>query len=164
MVFQLAVPVVPAANSAVAAPAPDYAAVRCVALAFDDGPTRYTPSVLKLLEAHHAVAAFFVIGPHALQRPAVVRRELHDGDVIGDHTVTHPHLTAVSSARIRSEVDGAARDMASVTRHRPTLLRPPFGDYDAQVSAVAGRAGPAVVMWSPDPQDSAREPDPGRLG
>nr|WP_079165551.1 polysaccharide deacetylase family protein [Streptomyces sp. NRRL S-31] len=58
VVFQLAVPVVPAANSAVAAPAPDSAAVRCVALTFDDGPTRYTPSVLKLLEAHHAVATF----------------------------------------------------------------------------------------------------------
>ncbi|MFF9607705.1 polysaccharide deacetylase family protein [Streptomyces sp. NPDC014684] len=125
-------------------------------MTFDDGPTQYTPSILRALEAHHAVATFFVIGPHALLRPAVVRREQRDGDAIGDHTVTHPHLTAVSSARILVELDGAARDIASVTGHRPRLLRPPFGAYNARVSSVAGRAGLAVVMWSLDPRDWKR--------
>ncbi|MFF8950706.1 polysaccharide deacetylase family protein [Streptomyces sp. NPDC014940] len=97
-------------------------------MAFNDGPTQYTPSILRALEAHHAVATFFVIGPHALLRPAVVRREQRDGDAIGDHTVTtHPHLPAVSSGRTLSELDGAARDIVSVTGHRPRLLRPPFG-------------------------------------
>lgn len=127
-----------------------------MALTFDDGPTQYTPAILRSLEAHHAVATFFVIGPHALLRPAVVRREQRDGDAIGDHTVTHPHLTAVSSARILSELDGAARDIASVTGHRPTLLRPPFGAYNLRVSTVARHAGLAVVMWSLDPRDWKR--------
>lgn len=132
---------------------PDCTVVRCVALTFDDGPTQYTPSILHLLEAHHAVATFFVIGPHALQRPAIVRREQHDGDAIGDHTVTHPHLTALSSARIRLELDGAANDVVSVVGRRPTLLRPPFGAYNTRVSRVAGQTGLAVIMWSLDPQD-----------
>lgn len=127
-----------------------------MALTFDDGPTQYTPAILRSLEAHHAVATFFVIGPHVLLRPGVVRREQRDGDAIGDHTVTHPHLTAVPSARILSELEGAARDIALVTGHRPTLLRPPFGAYDARVSAVARRAGLAVVMWSLDPRDWKR--------
>ncbi|MFJ8098689.1 polysaccharide deacetylase family protein [Streptomyces griseofuscus] len=124
-----------------------------MALTFDDGPTQYTPSILHLLEAHHAVATFFVIGPHALQRPAIVRREQRDGDAIGDHTFTHPHLTALSSARIRLELDGAANDIASVTGRRPTLLRPPFGAYNPRVSHVAGQTGLAVIMWSLDPRD-----------
>ncbi|MET9017805.1 polysaccharide deacetylase family protein [Streptomyces olivaceoviridis] len=90
-----------------------------MALTFDDGPTQYTPSILRLLEKHHATATFFVIGPHALQHPTTVLREQHDGDTIGDHTVTHPHLTAVSSARVRFELDRAAHGIASVTGHRP---------------------------------------------
>ncbi|CAM5346971.1 hypothetical protein SCANM63S_05054 [Streptomyces canarius] len=76
-----------------------------------------------------------------------------EGDAIGDHTVTHPHLTAVSSARVRFELDRAAHDIASVTGHRPTLLRPPFGAYDSRIRALAGQSGLAVVMWSLDPQD-----------
>ncbi|MGW5047501.1 polysaccharide deacetylase family protein [Streptomyces griseoluteus] len=147
---------VPTAAFAAAAPGRACAVARCVALTFDDGPTQYTPSILRSLEAHHAVATFFVIGPHALLRPATVRREQRGGDAIGDHTVTHPHLTALTSGRVLSELDGAARDIARVTGHRPTLLRPPFGAYNPRVTAVARREGLAVVMWSLDPRDWKR--------
>ncbi|MGW3463648.1 polysaccharide deacetylase family protein [Streptomyces olivaceoviridis] len=149
----LTLPGTPTAASAPADHAPDCFVLRCVALTFDDGPTQYTPSILRLLEKHHATATFFVIGPHALQHPTTVLREQRDGDAIGDHTVTHPHLTAVSSARVRFELDRAAHDIASVTGHRPTLLRPPFGAYDSRTRALAGQSGLAVVMWSLDPQD-----------
>lgn len=145
-----------APTAAPGAPAPDCAVARCVALTFDDGPTQYTASVLRLLEAHDAVATFFLIGPHALQRPMTVRREQRDGDAIGDHTVTHPHLVALSADGVRFELSGAAKDIASVTGRRPTLLRPPFGSYDSRVRAVAGQEGLAVVMWSLDPQDWKR--------
>lgn len=128
----------------------------CVALTFDDGPSGYTPAVLGALERQHAVATFFLIGPHALHLRADVLREDRDGDAIGDHTVTHPHLTLVPPARVRYELGTAARQIASVTGHRPTIFRPPFGAWNAKVRAAAAAAGLAVVTWNVDPRDWQR--------
>ncbi|WP_269858193.1 polysaccharide deacetylase family protein [Streptomyces sp. RPT161] len=126
---------------------------KCVALTFDDGPSRYTPQLLSDLEARHAVATFFLIGPHALAHRQVVLREARDGNAIGDHTVHHPRLTGISSARVSYEITTAARQIASITGHRPTMLRPPYGAWNARVRALAGRAGLAVIMWNVNPRD-----------
>lgn len=152
----------PATASAAPGPTPDCRAVKCVALTFDDGPTRYTARVLDALEAEHAVATFFVIGPHALAHRSDMLREYRDGDAIGNHTVHHPHLPRLSSARISDELNTAARQIASVTGHRPTILRPPFGAWTPRVRALAGRAHLAVIMWSVDPRDWKNH-DPRRI-
>ncbi|MFE9455056.1 polysaccharide deacetylase family protein [Streptomyces sp. NPDC006739] len=134
-------------------PGVDCRAASCVALTFDDGPTQYTAAILSTLEHKHAVATFFLIGPHALQYRADVLREYRDGDAIGDHTVSHPRLTLISAARVDHEIEAAARQIASVTGHRPVLFRPPFGALDARVPKAAGSAGMAVVLWNLSPQD-----------
>ncbi|WP_369394860.1 polysaccharide deacetylase family protein [Streptomyces sp. CG1] len=132
---------------------PDCRVVKCVALTFDDGPTLYTAQLLGDLEARHAVATFFLIGPHALAYRQDVLREVRDGDAIGDHTVHHPNLTTLSPARVSYEMNTAARQIASVTGRRPAMLRPPFGAWNGRVRALAGKAGLAVVLWNVDPQD-----------
>ncbi|WP_189314756.1 polysaccharide deacetylase family protein [Streptomyces brasiliensis] len=131
----------------------DCRAVKCVALTFDDGPTRYTAALLTTLEHSHALATFFLIGPHALQHRADVLREYRDGDAIGDHTVTHPHLTLLTLPRVHHQIEAAAQQIASVTGHRPVLFRPPFGAWNARVRKAAGTAGMAVVMWNVNPRD-----------
>ncbi|MFI2206119.1 polysaccharide deacetylase family protein [Streptomyces sp. NPDC020192] len=131
-----------------AAPVVDCRVTKCVALTFDDGPTQYTAAVLDTLERQHSVATFFLIGPHALQYRSDVLRQQRDGDAIGDHTVTHPYLTRLPPARIDYELTTAAEQIASVTGHRPTLFRPPFGAWNAKVRAAAGAEGLSVVMWS----------------
>ncbi|MER6378905.1 polysaccharide deacetylase family protein [Streptomyces sp. NPDC001118] len=131
----------------------DCRAVKCVALTFDDGPTQYTAALLTTLERSHALATFFLIGPHALQYRADALREYRDGDAIGDHTVTHPHLTLLPRPGIDQQIDVAAQQIASVTGHRPVLFRPPFGAWNARVREAAGAAGMAVVLWNVDPRD-----------
>ncbi|MGW5329387.1 polysaccharide deacetylase family protein [Streptomyces sp. NPDC004014] len=77
---------------------------------------------------------------------------------MGDHTVTHPHsqLCLRPGFFPSSTARRGTSPRSPVTGHRPRLLRPPFGAYDARVRAVAGRAGPAVVTWSLDPRDWKR--------
>ncbi|MFB8176978.1 polysaccharide deacetylase family protein [Streptomyces sp. NPDC055966] len=131
----------------------DCRVTRCVALTFDDGPTPYTAPILDTLQRAHVPATFFLIGPHALRYRADVLREYHAGDAIGDHTVTHPHLTRLPLARIEYEIGIAARQIASVTGRRPTLFRPPFGAWDARVRAAAAAEGMSVIMWSVTARD-----------
>ncbi|MGW2651647.1 polysaccharide deacetylase family protein [Streptomyces sp. NPDC001393] len=131
----------------------DCRVTKCVALTFDDGPTPYTVPILGALERRHAVATFFLIGPRALQYRNVVLREQRDGDAIGDHTVTHPRLTRLPPARIEHELTTAAAQIASVTGHRPTLFRPPFGAWNDKVRSAAGAARMSVVMWSVSAKD-----------
>ena len=49
---------------------------RDVALTFDDGPSPYTPQVLKVLSSMHAPATFFVIGRSASAYPGLVATEV----------------------------------------------------------------------------------------
>ncbi|MCQ4043587.1 polysaccharide deacetylase family protein [Streptantibioticus rubrisoli] len=126
---------------------------RCLALSYDDGPSPYTAPLLRVLEGRHVPATFFLIGRQVRERPRDVLREYRDGDAIGDHTVSHPDLTRITSARIRYQITAAARQIAAVDGVRPTMLRPPYGSEDARVRAVARAAGVSVVLWNDDPRD-----------
>ena len=65
-----------------------------VVLTFDDGPWGpTTPDVLKALDAQCVKATFFLIGRNAQTYPALVRREIADGQTVGHHTWDHPAIT-----------------------------------------------------------------------
>ena len=66
---------------------------RVVALTYDDGPNPpYTDSILDVLEREHVRATFFLVGRAAAAYPGLVRREVRDGDAVGNHTWDHKHL------------------------------------------------------------------------
>jgi peptidoglycan-N-acetylglucosamine deacetylase len=89
-------------------------AAKEIVLTFDDGPwPGTTPRVLDALEHECVRATFFLLGRNALAAPALVQRELADGDTIGYHTFSHPLLSKMSLAAAGAEVD---RGIAAVDR------------------------------------------------
>lgn len=134
--------------------------VREVALSFDDGPWDDPPTIdfLKVLEREHAVATFFEIGdqiPTFDPTGVVERRMLADGDMIGDHTWTHPDMVALSAAAQSSELEQTADAIRHATGFSPCLWRPPYGDQDASLVALARSLGMLTIMWDDDPRDWA---------
>lgn len=125
---------------------------RVVAFGFDDGPAPDTAAFVRMLERAHARATFFVIGRQitAAYRPTLLR-ELRDGDVIGDHTFSHPDL--VLSREVRPQLTETADAIRRQTGYTPCVFRPPYGDYDAAVVNVAHSLGLATVSWNVDPAD-----------
>jgi peptidoglycan-N-acetylglucosamine deacetylase len=127
-----------------------------VALTFDDG---YSPgawsSILSTLKRGGVRATFFINGVHVAGNPALARRTVAAGHAIGSHTYSHPILSTLGAAEVRRQVVNDCRIWWRVARASPLpLLRPPYGDYDADVLRTVGQVGYAhVILWDVDPAD-----------
>ena len=63
-----------------------------VALTFDDGPNPFwTRKVLDVLDAKNVKATFFVLGKWAEKHPEIVKETFKRGDLIGNHSYSHPN-------------------------------------------------------------------------
>jgi len=125
---------------------------REVAIGFDDGPAPDTSAFVTMLERSHAQATFFMIGEQvsASYRPTLLR-ELRNGDVLGDHTFTHPDL--VSSGGVRAQLQRTIAVIRGLTGYTPCVFRPPYGAYDQSVVQDARSLQLATVLWNVDPAD-----------
>lgn len=122
---------------------------KTVYLTFDDGPNpTWTPEILSLLEHYGAQATFFLIGEEAKAWPALVKREAHDGDTIGDHTWSHPNLTQLSASVAWAELARDRNLITQLTGTAPSLWRPPYEAFNLPVIRIASGLGMKMQLWS----------------
>jgi peptidoglycan-N-acetylglucosamine deacetylase len=131
---------------------------REIALTFDDGPWGNPPSIdfVNLLARYHAPATFFEIGDQISEYDktgAVERRMLADGDMIGDHTWTHPDMVDLPPSQQRSQLELTAQAIRRATGFTPCLWRPPYGDTSDQLDTLARSLGFLTIYWNIDPRD-----------
>jgi len=120
-----------------------------LALTFDDGPNpAATPQLLEVLARHNVRATFFVIGDYVVREKALTREIAAAGHVIGNHTMTHPWLPFVSSARIRAELAGCNAAIEDAVGNRVELLRPPHGAVRPAVLRAAKNLSLEIVQWN----------------
>jgi peptidoglycan/xylan/chitin deacetylase (PgdA/CDA1 family) len=63
------------------------------------------------------------------------------GFEVGSHTKTHPHLTALSDAELRTELDESREQLEEVLGSRCRFFAYPYGEHDERVRFAARRAG-----------------------
>jgi peptidoglycan/xylan/chitin deacetylase (PgdA/CDA1 family) len=124
-----------------------------IALTFDDGPGPYTPEVLNVLERFHVRATFFPIGKMLRYFSASTVREIEDGDVIGNHTETHPMLAQLSAHDQHEELFEQIARIELLGGHRPVLFRPPYGSFNATTIRELHSLHLLMVLWSADTED-----------
>lgn len=129
------------------------ARVREAALTFDDGPGPYTPAILKVLEQFHVHATFFPVGRMERYFSASTVRAIEDGDVIGNHTETHPMLAHLSVRDQREELLEQIARVELAGGQRPVLFRPPYGSFNASTLGLLHSLHMLMVMWSVDTRD-----------
>ncbi|MGO9751817.1 MAG: polysaccharide deacetylase family protein [Solirubrobacteraceae bacterium] len=129
---------------------------REIALTFDDGPGPYTPRLLDQLQRLHVPATFFEIGFMFQWFHASATRELQLGDVIGDHTETHPMMALLSQSAQQSEILTQTQWVQKYGGPFPRLWRPPYGSYDSTTLAVLQQLHMLMVLWTVDTDDYLR--------
>ncbi len=126
---------------------------RDIALTFDDGPGPYNPGVLSVLERMHVRATFFVIGKMLRYFSPSTVREIRDGDVIGDHTETHPEMALLSAHEQYEELFEQIARIELLGGPRPVLFRPPNGSFNATTLRELHKLHLLMVLWSVDTGD-----------
>ena len=112
-----------------------------------------TIGILDLLDEYNVKATFFLVGIWVDKYPELVK-EIHDrGHEIGNHSDGHPHMTQISEAKMRTELSGMSDKLEAITGERPTLFRPPYGDYNNAVVLTSRAEGYECVQWSVDSLD-----------
>ncbi len=129
---------------------------RDIALTFDDGPGPYTSRVLGVLRRTHTPATFFVVGEQAALFPALIRAEAKAGNEIGDHTETHPLMTALSPSAQRAQIVQAAHAIERAGAPAPHLWRPPYGAFSSTTLSILHSVRMLNVLWTVDTSDYMR--------
>jgi peptidoglycan-N-acetylglucosamine deacetylase len=129
-----------------------------IALTFDDGPSGDPPAMdfVNLLAREHVPATFFEIGDQISEYDptgSTERAMLADGDMIGDHTWSHPMMTSLSPTEQKAQLEQTVDAIKQKTGFTPCLFRPPYGDVDPQLVSLARSLGLVTVGWDVDPTD-----------
>lgn len=66
---------------------------------------------------------------------------------IANHSFHHPHLTHMSPAAIRHELQAAQHAIESVTGVTPRYFRAPYGEYDGTLVSIAASLGLTTIQF-----------------
>ena len=123
---------------------------KMVALTYDDGPSIYTPRVLKTLKENNSVATFFVVGNRVPTYSDTVKKAHDMGCKIGNHTYEHKCLTRISETEVRRQISRTNKNVKKVTGQTPVIMRPTGGATNPNVKQWVGMPS---IIWSIDTLD-----------
>ncbi|KAK0468364.1 carbohydrate esterase family 4 protein [Desarmillaria tabescens] len=122
---------------------------------FDDGPQPATSNLATFLQAQNQSATHFMIGVNILNNANQFLAAYDIGGDIAVHTYTHPYMTTLSNLQIVAELGWTMEIIHNSTGGRvPRFWRPPYGDSDNRVRAIALEVfGLECIIWNQDTDD-----------
>ncbi|KAI8827961.1 hypothetical protein BJ741DRAFT_627955 [Chytriomyces cf. hyalinus JEL632] len=120
---------------------------------FDDGPSEFTPTLLDWFSKTQHKTTFFVIGNNVISYPDALYRAFQEGHQLASHTWSHPDLKSLSDDDVVAELVYGIMAIRTITGKTPKYYRPPMGNVDDRVQALAGMMGLTTVVWSHDSED-----------
>ena len=120
-------------------------------LTFDAGyENGCTEKILDVLKKHEVKAAFFLVGNYIEKNADLVRRMADEGHTVGNHTMHHPDMSAISDlaafAKELQDLEALYRDTTG--QELPKFYRPPQGVYSEENLRMAKELGYKTVFWS----------------
>jgi peptidoglycan-N-acetylglucosamine deacetylase len=132
----------------------DCTKLKCVALTFDDGPSKYTKEILEVLKKENVKATFFVLWSHIEKNKDVLKETYEAWHQIGNHTWNHLELTKLSKEEVQKEVESTTKKIEEITWVRPTVFRPPYGSLNEEIEKNLSLP---IILWDKDSLDWKRK-------
>jgi polysaccharide deacetylase family sporulation protein PdaB len=146
----------PARLAALEVPVRDVAtSQREIALTFDiSWGTVMPPKVVGILRRERVPATFFLSGPWVAAHPELVREiAAVPYFEIESHGQAHVNFSGLGPAGVAANVERANAAIAAVTGRRPTMIRPPNGDYSRASLRATAALGMRTIIWGTDSLD-----------
>ena len=120
-------------------------------LTFDAGyENGFTPDILKALKKHRVRATFFLVGNYIKTEPELVRQMVAQGHTVGNHTYSHPDMSAICDPEaFRKELRELEDAFEEATGKKPDrFYRPPQGKFSTENLEAAYKNGYKTIFWS----------------
>ncbi|KAI0254781.1 hypothetical protein BJV78DRAFT_1370340 [Lactifluus subvellereus] len=127
-----------------------------IGISFDDGPLPPSDRLYNFLQMNNVKATHFFIGVNIISYAQAFLTAFNvNQDDIAVHTWTHPHMTTLSNEDVVAQLAWSMELIHNSTGGRvPKFWRPPYGDTDVRVSAIAKEVlGLTTIVWNQDTQD-----------
>lgn len=124
---------------------------KVIYLTFDAGyENGYTESILNTLKKHNVSGAFFLVGNYLDTKPELVKRMVDEGHIVGNHTFTHPDMSAISTVEaFTEEITKLENRYKEITgKDMLKFYRPPQGKFSEENLTMAKAMGYKTVFWS----------------
>lgn len=112
-----------------------------------------TGELIKILEKYNVKTTFFVVGSWVDKFPESVKQLSDAGHEVMNHSDTHPHMSKLSTENILKELNSCNDKIEKITGVRPTLFRPPYGDYSNQLIKTVRDNNMYCIQWNNDSLD-----------
>ncbi|OIJ67570.1 polysaccharide deacetylase [Streptomyces mangrovisoli] len=113
---------------------------KIVFLTIDDGAEK-DPAFLRMMHDLKIPYTAFLSDFLVKDDYGYFRQIQSDGHTLNNHTLTHPYLPALGYAEQKREICGMQDVMEKQFGRRPTVFRPPFGNYDQDSLRAAKSCG-----------------------
>ena len=125
-----------------------------VAISFDAAwGNEQTDALLQILKEKNVTATFFLVGEWVDKYPESVKKIAQMGHDVENHSDTHPYMTKLSADELVREITNCNEKIKTLTGKSPSLLRPPYGDYNNQVVNAVKEQGMYCIQWDIDSVD-----------
>jgi peptidoglycan-N-acetylglucosamine deacetylase len=121
-----------------------------IAISFDDGPLpEFTPQVLQILKENGVSAAFFCIGKRVEEHPALFKRIIEEGHLIGNHSYSHhPWFDLFSAGKMYADLQKMDSAVNRISGLKPRLFRPPYGVTNPNLKKAVIKGNYVSVGWN----------------
>ncbi|WP_037841161.1 polysaccharide deacetylase family protein [Streptomyces sp. NRRL WC-3549] len=121
---------------------------RVVFLTMDDGSEK-DPELLRMMTELNIPYSAFLSDYEVSDDYGYFEEMQKRGVTLNNHTLNHPYLPGLSKDEQREEICGEQDKIEQRFGKRPTLLRPPYGNYNGDTLRIAKSCGvKAVPLWA----------------
>lgn len=121
---------------------------KVVLFTFDDGPTKRSKDIIKILSENNIKTIFFINGIHDKENKGVIQSMFEAGHSIGNHTWSHQNLSKINYEKAVKEIDDNSKLIKAITGANPTFFRSPFGMSTKETREYVKSSGMLAMNWS----------------